>query len=326
MQFPAYDSRPPSQPTEPAPRQRVRDLQPVLDIDGTEETLVPGVQKALNGARKAETRVARLVRDKKRAEQQWLEYVKDSRAAYVREHDRHQKALLAFDKDLTEALEQQRQARLLLRHAAIQEELPVANDMEVDHGAVGAEWEQMVAGWEKEKEAQDDALLRRAFQEREDRFAEARTPSGRRAAPRSPAAGGLNDAMAPMRAPRDSGQVPPAYNKRSPVTPAARSDPYPVVSPVISQAAMAMEGGDGASRTEARAASGTTPLQRPAPHGDLADKLHARRTAMMPFGGPPGLEIQCPEAMTTAAPAFLDDDLDEEDTVPEPPPGSADIE
>ena len=52
---------------------------------------------------------------------------------------------------------------------------------------------QLVAGWEQERALQDDALLRRAFLEREDRVRELRTPSLRRLAPRSPPA----DTMTP---------------------------------------------------------------------------------------------------------------------------------
>ena len=78
-----------------------------------------------NGARKAEARVARILRDKKKTEQQWQDYVRDSRAAYVKEHTRFLKAVDAFERDLAEATEQQKNARLLLRHATIQEELPI---------------------------------------------------------------------------------------------------------------------------------------------------------------------------------------------------------
>ena len=106
VKFPAFDARTP-QGDSTAPPQRERAPRQVEDAEGMDDLLVPGVQKALNGARKAEARVARILRDRKKTEQQWQEYVRDSRAAYVKEHARYLKAVEIYDRDLVEATEQQ---------------------------------------------------------------------------------------------------------------------------------------------------------------------------------------------------------------------------
>ena len=337
MKFPAFDARTP-QGDSTAPPQRERAPRQVEDAEDMDDLLVPGVQKALNGARKAEARVARILRDRKKTEQQWQEYVRDSRAAYVKEHARYLKAVEICDRDLVEATEQQKNARLLLRHAAIQEELPASTAMETDDRGAAADWESLIAGWEQERALQDDAILRRAFLEREDRARELRPPSHQRAVSHPPQ---MSDANAgPMQAtPADvdkRGQ-PPAYDNSSPRHPSARVDPYPVVSPggfatpAPAEAALPAAAGDahftpGSSPVPPQArnaaeslrrgikdASKTVP-ERPHVHGDIADKLMARRSAMEPFGRPPGLEAVLP-APTVAAriPAahLLNDDLDE---------------
>ena len=332
--FPAFDARP--APKQEAPmRQHERALVAVDLVEDAEETLVPGVQKALNGARKAEARVNRLIRDRKRTEQQWQEYVKESRAAYVREHERYNKAMEAYDREMVGAVEAQKQARLLLRHAAVQEELPAAMETEQSDG--GAEWAQMVAGWEREQALQDDALLRRAFMERE-----MRTPSVRRAAPRSPHSG-LPPGPATT---TETVMPPPVYSKISSPHPAARVDPYPAMSPQAVPP-MTTDGGEAphAAHPPQAGTSPVPPQQRnpadavrkgvkdstktipakPQVHSDIADKLLAKRTAaMMPFGRPPGLEASTMGAEASAPPRahFLDDDLEE---IPEQDEPQADL-
>ncbi|CAE7239157.1 yheT [Symbiodinium sp. KB8] len=166
QRFPAYDSRPPADSNdrklEPPERTVTRDSG---DADGA---LVPSVQKALNGARKAESRVLRLQKEKDRAEKQWQDYVRDSRLAYARERERHTKALAHFEKEITEALEQQRTARVMLKHAAFQEALPAEAPSAMEVSDAGVEWEQMVAAWEQEQASMDGAVLRRALMEMED--------------------------------------------------------------------------------------------------------------------------------------------------------------
>ena len=117
--FPAYDTIP------------IADGKPQADGKGQalvrmeesgEGQLVPTVQRALNGARKAENKLARLIKDKDRAQLQWTQYLQDSQKAYIREKARHRKALEHYEKEIQDAKEQQKHARLLLRQVAFQEE------------------------------------------------------------------------------------------------------------------------------------------------------------------------------------------------------------
>ena len=339
--FPAYDAKPPAKAVAANGPPRDRELREATVPGDADGALVPSVQKALNGARKAEQRVAKLMKDKSRAEQQWQDYVRDSRAAYVREYERYKKAVANFDKDLQEAVETQKTARYTLRQAAIQEELQMTVAMEAEQDNAGAEWEQLVAGWEYEQAIQDDALLRRAFQERGVALGEARTPSLRRTAPRTPPASIPGTAPVAMAMPEEGGYV-PMYNSSSPSHPAARVDPYPIpASPVVP----AMESPLPMAGAELRHPTGTSPMnpgmappegprrgikeatkmppERPSVHGGISEKLETRRAAMMPFGVPPGLGVSHPGPTPIPAAHLLDDDLDDLEESGEPPEGAS---
>ncbi|OLP99678.1 Protein notum-like [Symbiodinium microadriaticum] len=240
QRFPAYDSRPPADSNdrklEPPERTVTRDSG---DADGA---LVPSVQKALNGARKAESRVLRLQKEKDRAEKQWQDYVRDSRLAYARERERHTKALAHFEKEITEALEQQRTARVMLKHAAFQEALPAEAPSAMEVSDAGVEWEQMVAAWEQEQASMDGAVLRRALMEMEDAGPASRTPQARRALPRSPVPTSTRAAapQAPAaEVPADGGDsFGPSYSGSSPMAEmaaamASSGEPVPGTSPVL---------------------------------------------------------------------------------------------
>ena len=74
--FPAYDAK-------PIPNAKSKPDKPELDgIDST-DGLVPGMQKALNHARRMEGRLHRLLRDKQTAQEQWEQYKKDSQKAFL---------------------------------------------------------------------------------------------------------------------------------------------------------------------------------------------------------------------------------------------------
>ena len=80
------------------------------------------LQKALNGARKAEHRVKRILQDKEQKEQMWVTWEKELRATYAQEKKRHVKNLKDLDAQLQEALEQQDDARAQVRRVAANDE------------------------------------------------------------------------------------------------------------------------------------------------------------------------------------------------------------
>ena len=326
--FPAYDAKPPSgYEDKPDPRDRLS-LRDTEDADGT---LVPSVQRALNGARKAEARVLKLQKDKDRTEKQWKDYVRDSRAAYVKEHNRHLRALEFFEKEMADALVQQKNARVLLKHAAFQEALPEAGATSMEISDAGADWERMVSEWEQEQAKRDDAVLRRAMMERSDVRSTFSPPQPRHAAPRSPLPTAPLVVSAPG-APLDgnAGRTDgygPAYNAASP---AARVDPYPAPSPgpaarefppTPSASVPGLEPSLGTSpvppparsHTEVQRKSmpaTTTHPDRPGGPSTVADKLEAKRSAMMPFGRPPGLALATADGPGLSG--LVDDDLDDD--------------
>ena len=153
--FPAYDAKPPSGEG----RSNVPKLASAEDDLEDPDMLVSTVQKALNGARKSESRLARLLKDRQKAEQQWQEYMRDSKAAYIREKERHSKALAVFATEIATARENQSHARMVLRQVAFRDDEP--NEMQEDEGEHEAEWEQMVLAWEQEQVVMDDGVLRR---------------------------------------------------------------------------------------------------------------------------------------------------------------------
>ena len=215
--FPAFDAKPPKKGG-PAASSRREEIQET--VTGEDGHLVPTVQKALNGARKAENRLAKLVQDRQRAEQQWQDYMQDSKAAYIRERDRFHRAMDHFTKEILEAREFQRQARAVLRHVALEDE--ERKDMETEEATVeDDEWDRMVKDWEEERESVDDGVLRRALLARETGSTTPAPPT--RSVARSPAV--------PREAAekRQDSSYRPMYNESSPVH-QARSDPYSMTS------------------------------------------------------------------------------------------------
>eukprot|EP00439_Symbiodinium_sp_Y106_P070738 s732_g12.t1 len=234
---------------------------------------------------------AKLVQDRQRAEQQWQDYMQDSKAAYIRERDRFHRAMDHFTKEILEAREFQRQARAVLRHVALEDE--ERKDMETEEATVeDDEWDRMVKDWEEERESVDDGVLRRALLARETRSTTPAPPT--RSVARSPAV--------PREAAekRQDSSYRPMHNESSPVH-QARSDPYSMTSP-----RMEVGRGESLGRPAEPFTSGMSPVppghqtgqdtamggqpERPAgaPMG-LAEKLQAKRNALRPFGIPPGL-------------------------------------
>ena len=348
--FPTFDA---SIPARAGPS---RHAEPDPSADAGER-LVPSVQRALNGTRKAETRLSKLMKDKAKAEKQWEIYVKEAQIAYVREKERFLKAVEHYDKEILDAKEAQRLSRAHLRQAAISEGVLESDAMEAEQAEASAEWSRMVEEWEQERATQDDALLRRAFLERAD-MTDARTPSAHRAAPRSPAPA-FSAIPPPSRAPPASTEYRPMYNAGSPGMPSARYDPYNASSPPglappptdemghwpeattpeqpvpKDRNAAPVHPGQKRHPTDPRlsvkAATKSAP-ERPAVHADFATRLGAKRSAMQPFGGAPGLAAPVLESGTPVPlnAKIVDDDQDQEmeedlDDRPGPtePPGDA---
>ena len=284
--FPAYDALP---LTDGQPQGSARGQALVHMNEDQEGQLVPTVQRALNGARKAENRLAKLLKEKEKAQKQWAQYLQDSQKAYIRERTRHHKALDAFEKEIMEAKDQQKHARLLLRQVAFRDENE--GDIEEEDDGHDNEWARMVQDWEDEQDQADDGVLQRALLESRGKSCLLGPPA--RTPPRPLATG--PDPVGEA----GSARV-PTYNAFSPTLRTARTDPYPTVSPrrtaEVATGLPSEKQEDGPldskssssplpprERRGVKEATKTAP-ERPPVHGDLAEKLQARRSALMPFG------------------------------------------
>ena len=323
--FPAYDSLVLSKETAGVSKAMGRQAGAVSPAEDEDDFLVPTVQKALNGARKAEQRYTKLVKDKNRAEQLWAEYLRTAKQAYLRERERHAKAIDHYNKEIAVAREQQRDARLVLRQVAFHEEVDDAM-VEEDTGDV---WSQMVADWDQERADQDDGILQRALLERVGR-SRTPVPSGRAPA-RSPVPGGPRSATA-----EEAPSYRPMYNEGSPTLLHARADPYPATSPrmaadikpdhrtappdaaeipVLGTSPVHPHQKEGEpGRKSVKEMTRTLP-ERVSPHSDFAERIAGRRNALLPFGVPPGLHGQA-----SPVPPAVTEVLDA-DSVPEAVPG-----
>ncbi|CAE7787680.1 unnamed protein product [Symbiodinium sp. CCMP2592] len=315
--FPAYDAVAPQQtPTHASI--------PVVTLDDGDadpgSCMVPSMQKALNTCRKAEQRLAKLLKDRRVSTQQWDIYVKKAKAAYVKEKTRHLRALEAFDKELRTAQQAQEEARqmvCMVAHHHAMGSAPAENT-EVEGGA---EWDAMIAEWEQEQEFADDGVLQRAM-------AAARNVS----TPRPP-----QDRIPRTPVPESGarkGEPEPTYTAVSPDLGRARVDPYPATTPgatnthtplsnaqlgaaipedVTSPGLTGMR--DRSSRSEQRKGikeQSKTKPQVTEVHGNIEDKLQRRR-ALTPFGLPATTtESARPSGPSSTVP-FVNDDDDESD-------------
>ena len=83
-----------------------------------EAGLIPGLQRAVNVARKAEGKVKRVSQEKAERQQQWKDWEAKLRKTYARERGRFQAAMNKLDQDLADAVRQQNEARAAVRLAA----------------------------------------------------------------------------------------------------------------------------------------------------------------------------------------------------------------
>ncbi|CAE7346075.1 unnamed protein product [Symbiodinium microadriaticum] len=300
--FPAYDSR-------PLPKSKARPdrMDSALTSPGTE--LLPSLQKALNVARKAETRLQKLVQERSSMEEMWKRYLVDHKAAYLREKARHVKAMEASERDIEAAKFGQVEARESVRETVLREMHVGQTTIEQ---AADMEWDTMVQGWEEEQRGQIFGVLQRAMQAERCSTGESYNTNPHHLPARR---GTCPSETASAMPPEDTAGHPAMAERhmaRSPDTP-AKADPYMPSSPVPTLPNMTTgaplaerrsspihpgqrEPGQArhptseeAPRPSIKAAtSAPSQVANANPPGvNLADKLQARRSAMEPFGRPP---------------------------------------
>ena len=359
FQFPAYDERPvrPQNGRHPG-------VMTTVEPDQNDHGL-GGIQRLVNAARKAEQRLLRLQQDKEKSGLQWQQYQRDLQAAYTKERKRHMAAQEQFDKDIALALEKQEEARLNIRSYAASMASGSATTATEEEGP---SWQDLTRSWEEEEEGAMEGVLHRALGATM-REREPRTPSLRRpVAARTPTAARHVAFTGPE-------SVPTTYIQEELAE--VRSDPYPhVPSPPSASGPPGLnpmgvdtempdgEGPGGGARVEPRHPS-THPGQRDfsiprvptteapprmdvktatkqaassaAAHSQLGQKLEARRSAMMPFGGkaPPAVpaHVNPPGDSSTGDPVhgprpadgLIDDDTEDMNNVV-PSPGFGTLE
>ncbi|CAE7209285.1 unnamed protein product [Symbiodinium sp. CCMP2456] len=269
--FPQYDSKPPSARGTPAGTNREKG-QAATEDDGLTAPRSPSFSGKTT---------------------------KEYKQAFLKERERHQKALAGFDRDIALAHQAQHEARLHFKRVVDLDHLK--GEMEVDEAdeAQDDEWEKMIEEWDQEKILEEDEILRRAMMERESRAAFSTPRPARPPLPRSPAMS--------VRVAENVGGYGPAYTESSPLSQAVRSDPYTTSSPMstpIAEAPVAQSvPGHPQERTSPCLPTGKgkgpqdmqrkgikessrTPPEKASPHVGLAEKLHMKRIALMPeFGG-----------------------------------------
>ena len=152
--FPAYDAKPPA---------TVKSKLDKLEPEGIEpaDGLVPGMQKALNHARRMEGRLHRLLKDKQTALEQWEQYKKDAQKAFYNEKARFMQAQENFDKEIATAVVAQKEAREQL--CAM---VDVANNPWMsEEPAIDNEWDRILVDYEEERQGTMNGVLEQALQE-----------------------------------------------------------------------------------------------------------------------------------------------------------------
>ena len=114
-----------------------------LKTPGVEEDAIKEIQKAVNAARKAEQRVAKLQSDLQKGQSQWASYELALKKSYAAERGRYQSDQSRLRQELADAMAAQTASRGALRAAAVgqlQAEGPAeatAGEMEVEEAWVG---------------------------------------------------------------------------------------------------------------------------------------------------------------------------------------------
>ena len=103
VKFPAYSQTPVSQATETSVN-----IAPLIALDDSSSVAVcmRDLQKALTACRKSENRMRKISETRATKEQQWMQYQKEMKQAFLQNKRQFQKDLDALDKDLQQALQQ----------------------------------------------------------------------------------------------------------------------------------------------------------------------------------------------------------------------------
>ena len=117
--------------------------------------LVSEVQAALNGARKAEQRVAKLRAQSATAMTKWQHFEAQMKAAFQKESERFVALKDRLSREIAEAEHAQQAARQLVRQTIAQEPAPMAVE--------NATTDQIFDGWLKENDSHLSAVLQRCF-------------------------------------------------------------------------------------------------------------------------------------------------------------------
>ena len=156
--FPAYDNK---KGGAALPKSQPQELLHVVHSSRQEDTMVKDLQKALNHARKAEGRVAKLQADAVEKKRLWCEWERQLKQCYLAERQRHVSNLETLDLDLVEALKQQEAARQEVRRvAAGQSSVPMeecGSEMDAHFAALMSE---ETAPWD---DAANEEVLQRAL-------------------------------------------------------------------------------------------------------------------------------------------------------------------
>ena len=149
------------------PGQDSQTLVQVISSSGTDGDagLVKQLQSCVNAARKAETKVKKLLQDKQVRVAQWRQYEQDVKSAFLAERKRHLGMLEQLEADTSKALAAQEEARAKVRAAAqAQDSRDVG--MVPSPPEMGDPWAELVAHADVEPLVDDVALrevLARAY-------------------------------------------------------------------------------------------------------------------------------------------------------------------
>ena len=299
-----------------------------------------GLQQLLNAARKAEQRVSKLHQQKEKAHLQWKAYDEKMKQEFLREKKKFGQNMERLDREISEALLLQEQARLRVFGVPATSSQDIAAPMEDEDTS----WEHARETWERESAQDLDGVMERAVAQARAagltpctpvraRPVQAMTPNTRlvdtvgagapalvvdpylAAVPEAaPAPSFTPPGTAPCNAGRPPGLEAPLH-RQVPKHPGQRDASVPRQPTSAGPPRNNIK--DATKGPPPQAASGLT----------LSEKLEMKRAAesqgraMLPFGG---AAHHAAAMATTPAPSIVDDDndLDEEvDAEQEHPPG-----
>ena len=267
----------------------------IVDLEG-EDAMVP--QQAVNHARRAELRVAKLRQGYKATQDKWAAFELKAKENFRRERTKFHKEQQRQGKELEEALAAQEDARVAIRRAMAADTVMAFPDESKGLPTV----DEVFADWTREDDASFQQVLQRAM-------APAHTPArGTGVPPMTPALRPPTDMEVTHAAAfPDDPYLGVAPSPPCGAMPAANAAP-PGLSPVgTGQIPKTPSVGRKSIKETSKTAAVVEPLRGP----DMQDKLDAKRRALHPFGvAPPG---QADSSISHASPAarpglLLDDD------------------